>query len=203
MTKREETFTLPGCSTWVLANAGATGYYRTGYRRRRFGLWPADAETKLTPGERICAGRYLGVSPRRSRAGGRLSGIRARSAVGPQSRRAGRRSGRLNYIGQYLVSDSDRDSYRRGCAVSDSEREGSWVGAEIGRERRAEGSALARVHSLGYDGRDPQALEQARKIADRAFADRRRLTIELAGGALALAALNGDAALYDQGDGGD
>ncbi len=31
MTKKEETFTLPGCSTWVLANAGATGYYRVGY----------------------------------------------------------------------------------------------------------------------------------------------------------------------------
>src|SRR3984885_9840125 len=30
-TKRQETFTLPGCSNWVLANAGATGYYRDGY----------------------------------------------------------------------------------------------------------------------------------------------------------------------------
>ena len=28
----EQTFTLPGCSNWVLANAGATGYYRVGYQ---------------------------------------------------------------------------------------------------------------------------------------------------------------------------
>jgi aminopeptidase N len=32
LAKKEATFTLPGCSTWVLANAGATGYYRAGYQ---------------------------------------------------------------------------------------------------------------------------------------------------------------------------
>ena len=32
LTKKEFTFTLPGCSNWVLANAGATGYYRVGYQ---------------------------------------------------------------------------------------------------------------------------------------------------------------------------
>src|ERR1700682_2957374 len=31
LTKKEATFTLPGCSTWVLANTGGTGYYRVGY----------------------------------------------------------------------------------------------------------------------------------------------------------------------------
>jgi len=32
LTKREATFTLPGCSTWVIANAGANGYYREGFQ---------------------------------------------------------------------------------------------------------------------------------------------------------------------------
>src|SRR5437660_1073226 len=52
MTKKEETFTLPGCSTWVLTNAGATGYYRTGYQPDSVRALAADAETKLTPAER-------------------------------------------------------------------------------------------------------------------------------------------------------
>src|SRR5258708_34017164 len=30
LTKKEATFTLPGCSTWVRANAGATGSYPVG-----------------------------------------------------------------------------------------------------------------------------------------------------------------------------
>src|SRR6266568_1657977 len=53
MTKREETFTLPGCSTWVLPNAGATGYYRTGFQPDAIRALANDAETKLTPAERI------------------------------------------------------------------------------------------------------------------------------------------------------
>src|SRR5207248_9300747 len=31
LTTREQTVTLPGCSTWVFANAGGHGYYRSGY----------------------------------------------------------------------------------------------------------------------------------------------------------------------------
>src|SRR6202167_2743782 len=53
LTKREETFTLTGCSAWVLANAGATGYYRVGYQPDAVRALARDAETKLSPAERI------------------------------------------------------------------------------------------------------------------------------------------------------
>src|SRR5246500_810582 len=53
LTKKEETFTLPGCSNWVLANAGATGYYRVGYQPDAVRALAHDAETKLSPAERI------------------------------------------------------------------------------------------------------------------------------------------------------
>src|SRR6202030_3247642 len=53
LTKKEETFTLPGCSNWVLANAGATGYYRDGYQPDSVRALAHDAETKLSPAERI------------------------------------------------------------------------------------------------------------------------------------------------------
>src|SRR6266478_7535793 len=53
LTKKEQTFTLAGCSTWVLANAGATGYYRAGYQPDAVRALAGDAESKLTPAERI------------------------------------------------------------------------------------------------------------------------------------------------------
>src|SRR6185312_13154591 len=51
---------------------------------------------------------------------------------------------------------------------------------------------------LGYDARDPEALAEARKIADKALADPSLVDHELATGAFSLAALNGDAAFYDK-----
>ena len=53
LTKKEETFTLPGCSTWALANAGASGYYRAGYQPEAVRALAKDAESKLSPAERI------------------------------------------------------------------------------------------------------------------------------------------------------
>src|SRR5579864_9005571 len=52
MTKKEDTTTLSGCSNWVLANAGATGYYRTAYEADAVRVLASDAETKLSPAER-------------------------------------------------------------------------------------------------------------------------------------------------------
>ena len=53
LTGKEESFMLPGCSTWVLANAGATGYYRVGYQPDVVLGLAKDAEDKLSPAERI------------------------------------------------------------------------------------------------------------------------------------------------------
>jgi len=52
--------------------------------------------------------------------------------------------------------------------------------------------------ALGYDARDPEVLEQARKIADKALDNPASVDSEMAGGAFGLAALNGDAAFYDR-----
>jgi ERAP1-like C-terminal domain len=107
--------------------------------------------------------------------------------------------GRLNYIGQYLVSDNDRDSYRlwlRQYLTPIMKEVGYEPKPGESDEQRTLRSRL--FNALGYDARDPETLEQARKIADRALADPASVDREMAGGALALAALNGDAALYDK-----
>jgi aminopeptidase N/puromycin-sensitive aminopeptidase len=52
--------------------------------------------------------------------------------------------------------------------------------------------------ALGYDARDPEALAQARKIADKALSDPSSVDHELAASAFPLAAINGDSHFYDQ-----
>jgi aminopeptidase N/puromycin-sensitive aminopeptidase len=200
MTKKEESFTLPGCSTWVIANAGATGYYRTGYEAEAVHSLAADAETKLTPAERISLQNDIWASVR---VGHEPVGDYLAFAQGLQSDR--NRAvledvlGRLNYIGQYLVNDSDRDSYRawvRGY-LSPAAKDLGWEpkSGESDEQRALRTGVLA---SLGYDGRDPQALAEARKIADKALADSSSVDDQLAGGAIALAALNADTEFYDR-----
>jgi aminopeptidase N len=200
VTRKEETFTLPGCSTWVLVNAGATGYYRTGYSADAVRALASDAETKLTPGERIALQSDVWASVR---VGREPVGDFLAFAQGLQSDR--NRAvmddvlGHLDYIGHYLVSSSDRDEYRM------------WLRQylapamkEMGYEPKPgdtdeQRTLRARVfNTLGYDARDPETLEEARKLADKALADPGSVDSELAGGALTLAALNGDSAFYDR-----
>src|SRR5579859_3169080 len=64
MTKKEDTTTLSGCSNWVLANAGATGYYRTAYEADAVRALASDAETKLSPAERIAMENDIWASVR-------------------------------------------------------------------------------------------------------------------------------------------
>ena len=200
LTKREATLTLPGCSTWVLGNAGASGYFRVGYQPEAVRALAADAETKLTPAERIAAQSDIWASVR---VGREPVGDYLAFAQGLQSDRS--RAvledvlGRLNYIGQYLVTDNDRDSYRAWLRqyLAPTVQELGWEAKPNDTDEQK--TLRARVLSaLGYDARDPQALSEARKIADQALADPSSVDHELAGGALPIAALNGDAEFYDK-----
>jgi aminopeptidase N/puromycin-sensitive aminopeptidase len=200
MTKKEETFTLPGCSTWVVANAGATGYYRAGYRPDAVRALAIDAETKLTPAERISLQTDIWASVR---VGREPVGDYLAFAQGLQSDR--NRAvledvlGRLNYIGHYLVSDSDRDAYRawlRQYLAPAMQDVGYEAKAGESDEQRTLRSRL--FNALGFDARDPETLQQARKIADRTLDNPASVDLEMAGSAFGLAALNGDSAFYDR-----
>ncbi len=200
LTKREETFTLPGCSNWVLANAGATGYYRVGYQPETIRALSADAETKLTPGERIAVQTDIWASVR---VGREPVGDYLAFAQGLESDRSRAVMedvlGRLNFIGQYLVGDNDRDSYR------------AWLRQyltpkmkEVGYESKPGDADETRTlrsrlfGALGYDARDPETLEEARKLADKAMEDPSSVDHQLAGAAFPLAALNGGPDFYDK-----
>jgi aminopeptidase N/puromycin-sensitive aminopeptidase len=200
LTKKEQTFTLPGCSTWVVANAGATGYYHAGYQPDAVRALAGDAESKLTPAERIALQSDIWASVRvgREPVGDYLAFAQG---LGSDRNRAVLDDvlGRLNFIGRYLVTESDRDSYRawlRGYL--------SPVLKDVGWEPKPGESDEQRTlrsrlfNSLGYDARDPQVLTEARKLADKALDDPSAVDRQLAGGAMALAALTGDQVFYDR-----
>jgi aminopeptidase N len=200
LTKKEQTFTLEGCSTWVLANAGATGYYRAGYQPDAVRALAADAESKLTPAERIALQSDIWASVRvgREPVGDYLAFAQG---LGNDRNRAVMDDvlGRLDFIGRYLVTDSDRDSFRawlRGY-LSPMMKDVGWdpKPGESDEQRTLRGRLF---NALGYDARDPEVLAAARKLAEKALDDPSSVDRQMAGGAMALAALNGDQALYDR-----
>ncbi|HYM78301.1 MAG TPA: M1 family metallopeptidase [Candidatus Dormibacteraeota bacterium] len=200
LTKKEETFTLPGCSTWVLANAGATGYYRAGYQPDTVRALANDAETRLSPAERISLQNDIWASVR---VGREPVGDYLAYAQGLQSDR--NRAvledvlGRLNYIGQYVVNDGDRDSFRAWMRqfLAPVMKEVGWdpKPGETDEQRTLRSRV---VNSLGADGRDSDALAQARTLADKVLVDPSSVDRQLAGSAFPLAAINGDSEFYDK-----
>jgi aminopeptidase N len=200
LTKKEETFTLPGCSSWVLANAGATGYYRVGYEPEAVHALARDAETKLSPAERISLQNDIWASVR---VGREPVGDYLAFAQGVQADR--NRAvledvlGRLNYIREYLINGSDGDAFRawlRQYLTPVMNDVGWQPKAGDSDEQRTLRSRL--LTALGQDARDPEAIAESRKVADQALTDPASVDHELAGSALGVAASNGDAAFYDK-----
>jgi aminopeptidase N len=200
LAKREETFTLPGCSTWVLANAGAAGYYRAGYKPDAVHSMARDAETRLTPAERIALQTDIWASVQigREPVGDYLAFTQGLQS---EQNRAVLEDVlvRLGYIDRYLVSDRDREGYR------------AWMRQlltpamdQLGWEPRPgdtdeQKDLRARLfRALGYDARDPRALAEARSIAEQALNDPASFDHDMAFAALPLAALNGDSVFYDK-----
>jgi aminopeptidase N len=200
LTKKEESFTLPGCSNWVLANAGATGYYRVGYQPDAVRALAHDAETKLSPAERISLQNDIWASVR---VGREPVGDYLAFAQGLQNDRT--RAvledvlGRIDYIGQYLPNDSDRDSFRAWLRqfLTPIMKEVGWESKpnESDEQRTLRSRVLT---ALGQDARDPDALAEARTIADKALADPASVDHQLAGSALGVAAIKADADFYDK-----
>jgi aminopeptidase N len=200
LTKKEETYTLPGCSTWVLGNAGASGYYRVGYPQEAVHALAHDLEDKLSPGERIALQTDVWASMRidREPVGDYLAVAQGLEFDGHEAVLSDVLT-RLRYIGDYLVRSSDRDAYRawlRKYLTPAMEKVGWEPKADDSDDRKSLRSHL--FDALGDEARDPEALAEARKIADKALADPSSVEHDLAGEALELAALNGNAEFYDK-----
>src|SRR5215469_2941932 len=199
LTKKEQTFSLPVCGSWVMANAGANGYYRTGYSSDALGNIIHSAEKDLTPAERIM---LLSDSWASVRVGEQKIGDYLTLAEELQSDRTRavleQMAGQVTYIGDYLVTDNDREAYEqwvRRLFLPIAEELGWTPKAGESDETK---SLRARIMSvLGHTGRDPEVIAEARKLTDRGLQDPATIDHTIAVTAFRLAAENGDTALYD------
>lgn len=200
LTKKEQSLNLPGCGSWAMANAGAHGYYRSGYSSDAIRAMGRSLEHELTPSERIV---LLGDSWASLRLGEQQIGDYLALAEGARSDRTravlSQVTAKLEYISNYLVSDSDRKEYEQWVR-----RLLTPVAAELGWQPNAgesdeTKSLRARVlHTLGYAGRDPDVIAKARQLTEKALQDPASIDPTVAFTAFSLAAENGDAILYDK-----
>jgi aminopeptidase N/puromycin-sensitive aminopeptidase len=199
LTPETSSLQVPAASLFY-SNAGGKGYYRSAYPASVYAVLVANAETSLSPTERI------------SLSGDEWAQVRSNKAT----------------VGDYLdlvtalksdpsasVLDSafsGAETIYKSVAATPEERSAldAWVQAtfapELAKlpppsaadspntsERRAQ---LFRI--LGIYAKDPAVLAQARELTEKYLADPSSVEATLGQAAMAIAARNGDAALFDQ-----
>jgi aminopeptidase N len=199
LSSAQESLPIPA-TAFFYANAGGKGYYRSTYPSDVYAKLVANVESGLNPEERISllGDQWAQVRANKAPVGSYLDLV---AAVKDDS------SGEV--IGEAL--DGVRSSYAR-IATSETERNqlSAWVektfrpvldklgspSASDTPEKTELRAALFGV--LGTIGKDPTVIAQAKEISARYLADPTSVDPTLAQTATAIAAINGDAAFFDQ-----
>jgi aminopeptidase N len=196
---KEQVLKLSGCSPSVLANAGAKGYYRSGYESDAVRSMAKDVETTLTAAERIRLLSDVWASVRVSR---EPIGDYLAVAQGLQPDRTSavlsEMISQLDYIGEHLVNDADRGSYDLWVRqlLAPAAKDVGWE-PKPGESPDQKTLRARLLHALGYTAGDSEAEAVARKLTEQAMQDPSSVDRELLYAALQVTARDGDAALYD------
>ena len=200
LTQPQQSFTLPVCSNWVNGNADAKGYYRSGYDSDAVRAMAVDAEHALSPAERIMlpSDVWASVSVGREKIGDYLAVAEGLSADRSQAVLAPLLE-QLEFIGRYLVSDADRDSYRRWLrrVLAPAAADLGWQ-PKPGEGADREGLRAELMIALGYGARDPEVVALAGKLANQALDNPSSVSPELAFAAFRVATSDGDQAFYNR-----
>jgi aminopeptidase N len=200
LTQKVQDLNLPGCTPWVFANAGAKGFYRSGYETDAVRSMAKDVETALTPAERIMllSDIWASVRVNREPIGDYLAVVQGLQAD-RTSAVLGEMIVQLDYIGEHLVNDADRESYDLWVRqlLSPAAKDVGWE-PKPGETTDQNSLRAQLMHALGYTARDPEVEAVARKLTAQAMQDPSSVDHELLSAALSIAARNGDAALYDE-----
>ena len=199
LTERTQSFRLKYLAPPVLLNAGQMGYYRVMYSPEALSEFSRSLENKLTPGERIglVNDEWALVSAGMTPIGNYLSLVEGLKS----DRRlpvVGTYAGRLENIDANMVSDSERPAYRAWVRrlLRPAAKELGWQPIS-GEGVEQPGVRATVLGVLGRIGRDPEVLATARNLAHRYLADPLSIDPSTADTVVGLAALEGDAALYD------
>ncbi|HET7185064.1 MAG TPA: M1 family metallopeptidase [Terriglobales bacterium] len=200
MTQRQQTFQVNGCSPWVFVNAGGRGYYWSAYSPELTARLAGAAEQGLTPQERVsllndewilARGGQHPISQYLSLAQGMRSD--------PTRQVLQQIAERVQFISDYVVDNRDRGPYR--AWVQNQFRpmfdKFGWK-ARPGDSEDVKTMRRTVIEVLGYSGRDPELLRQSADVAQQYMKDTGSVDPNVGELAVGLAALHGDAKLYDE-----
>jgi aminopeptidase N len=198
--KKTDVVHANACPDWVMANRDAKGYYRVFYDDpNNLMSVAAAAEKDLTVPERIAFVEDLWAMVR---AGKEPVGIFLNVArdLRPERNRLVVEivAEHMNTIGRSLVPEQNQKEYRQLVRqqFAPLAKEVGWdAGANDNDEQKALRASLLEI--LGSAG-DPDAVAAAQKITQAYIKDPSAVEGTIIGPALAVAAQNGDAALYGQ-----
>lgn len=201
LSRPSQTVTLDGCSAWVFANANSLGYYRTSYAPKDLdALGVALQSGGLTPLEQTSLLEDVWALVRLNEQN--IVGFLALSSQlvkAPLSPSMSSVTSRIIYVADHLIDEPQRPAFERW--VRDTlkplaDKLGYSPAPQESDARRNIRSSV--LYTLGYAGRDPDVLKEVRRRVDMQLGNAGAIEPSLANTYLQLAAINGDAKLYDQ-----
>jgi aminopeptidase N len=191
---------LPGCKIPLNQNAGAHGYYRSGYTPQQSDAIARSFETAFNPVERLSV---LENEWELVRAGDHpIQNFMDMARKVDQDRTHGvwnNLQGHLQAIDENLITPADRANFHefaRNLARPVIDQLGWSVRPGDSYEVRSVRASAFGI--LGYFAADPQAIAQARKLVDAYLVKPTSVDPALAAEAFTIAARNGDAVLYNK-----
>jgi aminopeptidase N/puromycin-sensitive aminopeptidase len=181
------------------ADAGGKGFYRSAYAPRQYAALVRNAETRLTPDERISllGDEWAQVRANKASVGDFLDLVAALKAD-PNSEVLSKAVGEVLTIGDQVASDEQESGALAVWIRRTLGPEYAKLGPPAPNESRNTVELRARLFNLlAYRGKDPNILSQAREITDRYLSDPASVDPTLAQTALGVAAVNGDVVLFD------
>jgi aminopeptidase N len=200
MTKREQQFTMKGCSKFVFPDSNALGYYRFNYDNAALHQIGNGVESALTPDERIAlVGNEWALMRIEKHSVGDYLALGAQLKNTPGSVLIGEFGRHLNFINEYLLTDADRPAFQSWMRTQFSP-----VLQQLGYNGRSSDSPEDKqkrsmlFQGLGNIAQDPEVIAEAHTMVQQLMNDPGSVDGTLAPAVVSVAARHGDAELYNE-----
>ncbi len=200
LTKREQEFTLKGCSKFVFPDSNALGYYRFEYDSAALHQLGDSADKALTPEERIAlVGNEWALMRVGKHSVGDYLALGAQFKNTPGATLLGQFGRHLNFVSEHLLTDEDRPAFQAWMRTQFSPilQQLGYSGRPSDTPEDKEKRALL-FEGLGNMAQDPEVIQQAQTLVQQYMKDPNSVDGTLAPAVVAVAARHGNAGLYNQ-----
>jgi aminopeptidase N len=200
LTKREQEFTLKGCSKFVFPDSSAQGYYRFEYDSAALRQLGDSADKALTPEERIAlVGNEWALMRIGKHSVGDYLALGAQFKNTPGATLLGQFGRHLNFVNEYLLTDEDRPAFQAWMRTQFSPllQQLGYNGRPSDTPEDKEKRSLL-FEGLGNMAQDPEVIQQAQTLVQQYMKDPSSVDGTLAPAVVVVAARHGNADLYNQ-----